>query len=38
MKKKKDKKKKKLKLNLGCGSKILDGFVNVDKYGSPEKK
>ena len=38
MKKKKNKKKKKLKLNLGCGSKILDGFVNVDKYGSPEKK
>ena len=21
-----------MKLNLGCGSKILDGFVNVDKF------
>jgi ubiquinone/menaquinone biosynthesis C-methylase UbiE len=23
-----------MKLNLGCGSKILDGFTNVDKYNS----
>lgn len=25
-----------LKLNLGCGSKRLDGYLNVDKYGDPE--
>lgn len=25
-----------LRLNLGCGEKRLEGYVNVDKYGSPE--
>jgi hypothetical protein len=25
-----------LKLNLGCGSKILPGYCNVDKYGAPD--
>jgi hypothetical protein len=25
-----------IKLNLGCGSKIKDGYVNVDKYGEPD--
>jgi predicted SAM-dependent methyltransferase len=25
-----------LKLNLGCGSNKLEGFVNVDKFGSPD--
>ena len=32
------KKNKKLKLNLGCGSKILEGYVNVDKFGNPDQK
>jgi len=27
-----------LKLNLGCGKRMIPGFVNVDKYGSPELK
>jgi hypothetical protein len=26
-----------MKLNLGCGSQILDGWVNVDKFGSPDR-
>lgn len=25
-----------LKLNLGCGNRRFEGFVNVDKYGSPD--
>jgi glycosyltransferase involved in cell wall biosynthesis len=25
-----------LKLNLGCGANHLEGFVNVDKFGSPD--
>lgn len=25
-----------LKLNLGCGSKYLDGYVNVDRVGAPD--
>ena len=25
-----------LKLNLGCGNKRMPGFVNVDKFGSPD--
>lgn len=25
-----------MKLNLGCGSQILDGWVNVDKFGTPD--
>jgi len=25
-----------MKLNLGCGSQILDGWVNVDKAGTPD--
>ncbi len=35
MKKKKEKKKK--KLNLGCGNKKIEGFIGVDKYGTPDK-
>lgn len=27
-----------LRLNLGCGEKRLAGFVNVDKFGSPDVK
>ncbi|MEM9246361.1 MAG: hypothetical protein AAGA67_11565 [Cyanobacteria bacterium P01_F01_bin.153] len=27
-----------LYLNLGCGSRLMDGYVNVDKYGSPDLK
>lgn len=27
-----------LKLNLGCGSKRLEGYLNVDKYGTPDLK
>lgn len=25
-----------MKLNLGCGEKRIPGFLNVDKYGTPE--
>lgn len=25
-----------IRLNLGCGEKRLEGYVNVDKYGSPD--
>ncbi len=30
------KKKKKLKLNLGCGNKKIDGFIGVDRFGTPD--
>ena len=26
------------KLNLGCGSDLKDSYINVDKYGNPDKK
>jgi hypothetical protein len=26
-----------MKLNLGCGSQILEGWVNVDKFGTPDQ-
>ena len=25
-----------LYLNLGCGSQLMEGYVNVDKFGDPE--
>ena len=28
----------KIKLNLGCGERKYDGYVNVDKYGTPDIK
>tara|TARA_Y100001968_G_scaffold312020_1_gene334739 strand:- start:1493 stop:2062 length:570 start_codon:yes stop_codon:yes gene_type:complete len=27
-----------LKLNLGCGEKRIPGYINVDKYGTPDIK
>ncbi len=27
-----------IKLNLGCGARLFEGFVNVDKYGNPDVK
>lgn len=29
---------KNLRLNLGCGSKRLPGYINVDRYGTPDLK
>ena len=26
-----------MKLNLGCGSQIVDGWVNADKFGTPDQ-
>jgi len=28
----------KLRLNLGCGSKLLESHINVDKFGNPDLK
>jgi hypothetical protein len=25
-----------IKLNLGCGARLFEGYVNVDKYGNPD--
>ncbi|MBP0019624.1 MAG: hypothetical protein J7647_18990 [Cyanobacteria bacterium SBLK] len=27
-----------LRLNLGCGFKLLEGYVNVDRFGNPDLK
>tara|TARA_B100000214_G_scaffold360889_1_gene323722 strand:+ start:165 stop:731 length:567 start_codon:yes stop_codon:yes gene_type:complete len=27
-----------IKLNLGCGARKIDGYINVDKFGSPDLK
>ena len=27
-----------IKLNLGCGEKRLPGYLNVDKFGTPDLK
>ena len=32
------KKEKIIKLNLGCGMNKKKGYINVDKYGNPDKK
>ena len=29
---------KQVNLNFGCGEEMLSGFINVDKYGTPEVK